>query len=359
MQSYVSAQVSALRSFNGSRYGFAWAPKNLNAVEPGGFTAQTDAILERLAAAIADADACAPFWCGGDFAGAAFNIGWQTFATWKPSLLAFTTPPQTIVAGTSSSTLTVEQRTNTGVAYSAGLPLSVTFATSSPGGSFSPSTDGPWTTTLTLPIASGASTVSVYYSDTQPGSSTVTASAAGRVEAIQAETIEPAPDTTPPETTITSAPTGTLGSASASISFSSEPGARFECALDGAPFADCTSPTSYGELAHGAHAFDVRALDAAGNLDPSPARATWAVDTVAPDTQFTQWSRPASRSASFWFTAGEDATFQCSLDGGAWLSCTSPKTYTALSRGWHTVRARAADAVGNVDSTPASQAFKI
>jgi hypothetical protein len=202
MQRYVSSQASAMRSYDGSRFGFAWAPKNLNGLVPADFNAQTSMILDRMAAAMSGADACAPSWCGGDLAGAAFNNGWRTFATWKPSRLAFTTAPQTIAAGAASGALTVEQRTNTGVAYTAGLPVSVTFASSSAGGSFSTSASGPWAPTLTAAIASGASTVSVYYRDTQAGSPTITASAAGKAGATQVETIAPPADTTPPDTTI-------------------------------------------------------------------------------------------------------------------------------------------------------------
>src|SRR5918999_1582154 len=309
MQSYVSSQVSALRSYGSSRFGFAWAPKNLHALATTDFTAQTDAILDRLAAAIAGGDACAPSWCGGELADAVFNNGWQTFAAWKPSVLGFTTGPQTIAAGSASSPLTVEQRTNTGIPYTAGLPVSVTFSSSSAGGSFSMSASGPWTATLTVAIASGASSVSVYYRDTQPGSPTITASATGRVATAQVEAIEPATDTTPPETTLEWAPSGLIASTSASMSFSSEPGAGFECSLDGASFAGCMSPVSYGGLAQGVHTFAVRAIDASGNVEPSPAEATWTVDTLAPDTRITGSSRPSSGSATFWFTATENATF--------------------------------------------------
>jgi hypothetical protein len=203
MQSYVSSQVSAMRSYDGSRFGFAWAPKNLHTLAPADFNAQTGAILDRLAAAIAGADACAPSWCGGDLAGAAFNGGWQRFATWRPSVLAFTTAPQTITVGGASDPLTVEQRTSTGVAYTAGLPVSVTFASSSSGGSFSTSASGPWTPSLTAAIPSGADSVSVYYRDTRAGSPTITASAAGRVAATQGATVALPPDTTPPDTTMT------------------------------------------------------------------------------------------------------------------------------------------------------------
>jgi hypothetical protein len=85
-------------------------------------------------------------------------------------------------------------------------------------------------------------------------------------------------DTTAPETTITSGPSGTLGTAAASFTFSSsEPGSAFECRIDAAPFAACTSPKAFSALANGSHTFEVRAIDAAGNADPSPASRTWTV----------------------------------------------------------------------------------
>jgi len=82
-------------------------------------------------------------------------------------------------------------------------------------------------------------------------------------------------DTTAPETTVTSAPSGNVASPTASISFTaSEPGS-FQCSLDGAAFAACTSPQTYSSLSTGAHTFSVRAVDTAGNVDASPATASW------------------------------------------------------------------------------------
>ena len=54
MQDYVSAQTYATRSAANSRFGFAWSPRNLAEVPAADFNAQTDALLVRLAAAIAD-----------------------------------------------------------------------------------------------------------------------------------------------------------------------------------------------------------------------------------------------------------------------------------------------------------------
>ena len=80
--------------------------------------------------------------------------------------------------------------------------------------------------------------------------------------------------------------------------------ASFECKLDMAMFATCTSPVSLTMLADGSHTFMVRAKDANGNVDPTPASFTWVVDTTAPDTSITMMPTDptTSTNASFSFT---------------------------------------------------------
>ena len=56
-----------------------------------------------------------------------------------------------------------------------------------------------------------------------------------------------------------------------------EPGSRFECSLDGAKFAPCSSPQWFRRLKRGPHELMVRAIDQGGNSDPTPARRTWKV----------------------------------------------------------------------------------
>ena len=90
-------------------------------------------------------------------------------------------------------------------------------------------------------------------------------------------------DNTPPDTTITSGPSGTINSTSATFTFaSSEPDSKFQCSLDEAPFSGCSSPKSYSNLTDGSHLFRVRAIDAAGNTDQSPAQRSFTVDAIAP-----------------------------------------------------------------------------
>jgi uncharacterized protein YjiK len=93
-------------------------------------------------------------------------------------------------------------------------------------------------------------------------------------------------DNDPPDTAIDSWPVNPSNSAAAHFTFSaSQPASAitgFECSLDGAPFTACISPVSYTGLTDGSHAFQVRAVDYAANVDPTPASFTWTVDTTPP-----------------------------------------------------------------------------
>jgi hypothetical protein len=90
-------------------------------------------------------------------------------------------------------------------------------------------------------------------------------------------------DRVAPDTAISSGPSGTVGSSSASFAFSSsEGGSNLECSLDGGSFVGCASPAGYSNLADGAHSFAVRAVDAAGNADATPASRSWTVRAALP-----------------------------------------------------------------------------
>jgi hypothetical protein len=85
-------------------------------------------------------------------------------------------------------------------------------------------------------------------------------------------------DLTPPQTTLAGGPSGLTGRRTARFAFvSSEAGGRFQCRLDGGAFKPCVSPRLYAGLKDGKHTFRVRAVDAAGNVDPSPAVRSWTI----------------------------------------------------------------------------------
>jgi hypothetical protein len=58
---------------------------------------------------------------------------------------------------------------------------------------------------------------------------------------------------------------------------STEAGSAFQCKLDRKPFTTCTSPKKYKKLKPGKHVFKVRAIDRAGNVDPTPAKRVFKV----------------------------------------------------------------------------------
>jgi hypothetical protein len=86
-------------------------------------------------------------------------------------------------------------------------------------------------------------------------------------------------DLTAPNTTISSGPSGVVQPENVSFTFTATEGATsFECSLDGAAYSACASPKAYPGLASGSsHTFKVRALDAVGNQDETPAERSFQV----------------------------------------------------------------------------------
>jgi Subtilase family/Divergent InlB B-repeat domain len=169
-------------------------------------------------------------------------------------------------------------------------------------------------------------------------------------------------DATPPDTTVDSGPTSPTNATIATLTFSGTDNVTapanltFECKLDSSGFGACISPVTYNSLADGPHTFYVRARDAAGNVDPTPAQFSWSVDTAPPDTLLDSMPfNPTNQTtANFTFHATEpSSTFECSLDGGAFAPCSSPAQYTVVD-GSHTFQVRAIDQAHNPDPTPAS-----
>ncbi len=213
MGAYVSAQVHALRYFSATtgqsqdHWGFAWAPRNASGTPAADFAAQTGLVLDRLAAAVRDSGqtpdpadpgsaACGPpgqsLFCAGDLAGAGLSESWKSFRSWTQPVLAFATPAQTISSGTPSAAMSVTLGTSSGLPLTTPSPLAVTVSSSSPQGTFSTSSAGPWSSTLSLTIAAGTGTSpAFYYLDTRAGSHVLTTSAAGVTSGTQSVTVTP------------------------------------------------------------------------------------------------------------------------------------------------------------------------
>ena len=99
--------------------------------------------------------------------------------------------------------------------------------------------------------------------------------AAGNVDKSAAKARSWTVDTTRPITAITGKPTDPTTSPNVSFRFTSEKKSTFQCSLDGGASTSCKSRQKYSGLLPGLHNFQVQAIDAAGNVELTPASYSW------------------------------------------------------------------------------------
>ena len=145
----------------------------------------------------------------------------------------------------------------------------------------------------------------------------------------------------PIDTTIDTYPGNPTNQPTATFAFSAnQSGATFECALDGAAFAQCTSPMSLSSLTDGSHVFAVRAKNGAGTIDPSR-NICLEVDSTAPTVSAVA---PSARATGIVTTATIQATFSEAMDPTT-LTAT---TFTLAPQGGAAIAAAVAyDAAAN------------
>jgi bacillolysin len=111
--------------------------------------------------------------------------------------------------------------------------------------------------------------------------------------------------------------------------------------------------------------FRASAEDAAGNVSPcSSSSIAYVEDSTPPETTIDsgpgQGATIADLTPTFSFGSSEgSSTFQCSLDSGAFSSCSSPHTTVELTDGAHDFAVKATDRAGNLDPSPATRAFTV
>ena len=190
----------------------------------------------------------------------------------------------------------------------------------------------------------------------------VPAKQAGEPDAGTGPGADAPPDTTAPDTTIDRAPGEFSSDRQATFRFSSDdPTATFLCRIDDGDQRPCSSPLVQA-LPDGAHSFSVRAIDAAGNTDDSPAEQLFTIDTVAPDTTLDTKPPAADNSvlAIFKFSSPDpSAAFACALDGGAYAPCKTGDAFGPIGDGSHAFSVRAFDRAGNADATPAGWVWSV
>jgi hypothetical protein len=105
------------------------------------------------------------------------------------------------------------------------------------------------------------------------------------------------------------------------------------------------------------------ATDEAGNTSACSASSiTYVEDSTAPETAIDSGPEGATADATptFTFSSSEPgSSFECSVDGGAFASCSSPYTTEPLANGTHTFAVRATDPGGNTDATDATRTFEV
>ncbi|MBC5994272.1 Ig-like domain-containing protein [Pontibacter cellulosilyticus] len=215
--------------------------------------------------------------------------------------------------------------------------------------------DGNWSITPTTALPEGAQQITAKATDAAGNSS--------NASSVRSFTI----DAKAPETTIATKPAVLTNQTTAQFSFSSnETNVTYEVSLDGGAYTAATSPYNLSNLQDGSHTIAVRATDAAGNIDSTPASYTWTIDTQAPvapviasisddrgpvaDDRIT-----ADNTLILKGTAEANAKVQLYQGGTAIGEATANSagnwefdyTATTLAQGAHTFTASATDAAGN------------
>jgi hypothetical protein len=174
----------------------------------------------------------------------------------------------------------------------------------------------------------------------QPGSPLVDGSYTFRVRAVLGgETSDRSRsftvDTVAPDTQITIGPPETIDTPNVTIFFGSPDDAtNFQCRLNDGEWLQCTETdyADYNGLPDGNYVFRVRALDAVGNADPTPAESNFTIDTSPvpdpdpePNLNFTFGKVTPNRKSG-------TAALQVRVPGAGRVQLLGSRTVTASSR---------------------------
>jgi len=187
-------------------------------------------------------------------------------------------------------------------------------------------------------------------------------------------------DATPPDTSITSGPSGIIPIGSATFTWTGSDNRTSTAELeyryrliglsnDWSSWSHDTSVT-YNDLTDGDYTFGVKARDVAHNMDPSPASRSFGVDVTPPETTITGGPNGCvgTIDVTFTWTGSDNRTptgdllYSYKLEGfddwSAWTGATS-KGYTGLPDGDYTFKVKAQDGVGHEDPSPAPRSFRV
>lgn len=145
---------------------------------------------------------------------------------------------------------------------------------------------------------------------------------------------------TGPASTSDNTPTVTLTTSGA--------GGHIECKIDNGSFTTVTSPWTLAALSDGPHTVTCHYVSGTGVNGPDSTYAV-VIDTTAPSAVTV--TGPSGlindNTPTYTLGGGNGGSFQCKVDGGAWVTVVGSFTAAVLSEGAHTVTCRAIDTAGN------------
>ncbi|HEV2950983.1 MAG TPA: hypothetical protein VGZ51_02675, partial [Actinomycetota bacterium] len=211
------------------------------------------------------------------------------------------------------------------------------------------------------------------YSDLNPGTHVFRVRAVDLARNVEhppvSHTFEVGADSTPPETTILSGPPNPSIDDWATFELqANEEVVYFECAIETEPgvgpvWEECFNPAQYTELLPGDYVLQVRAVDLALNVDPTPATYAWTYEPPGWALDTTIHRAPTNPSTNvnpfFEFSAFGAAEYECSLDAEPFESCESPYLLEQMTPGLHVFQVRAVDINGNVEAEPARHEWRL
>jgi len=180
-----------------------------------------------------------------------------------------------------------------------------------------------------------------------------------------------------PQTVITNPPTEAIKTNSFTFYFDGEDlqtpkdKLRYSWRLDGAPWSTQSAKTKaeLTDLSANWHLFEVKAIDADGNEDPTPAGASFEVEEQFPETFIAKMPESPVKTANTTIqfsgkdlqTPTDKLRYSWRIDGKPW-SDSSVKTsavLTDLSNGWHLFEVKAIDTDSNEDPIPKASSFEV
>ncbi|HPX64049.1 MAG TPA: lamin tail domain-containing protein, partial [bacterium] len=203
--------------------------------------------------------------------------------------------------------------------------------------------------TVTRSTAKTTSTVKTTASSTS-NQMTLTTNSLTNSKNTSSTAIKPtSTDSTPPDTTIqTTLPAITNTGTANFLLSSTEPG-KFECQLNDQNWKTCPADYQLKNLVSGEYLLSVRAIDLAGNIDPTPATYTWLIDKKKPSISWL--TKPSSTVAGweveFSVETSEEVALSCQLDNQPIQSCQTSFSYEQLTVGQHQIVVQAVDLAGN------------